>query len=397
MIHRRRIIPTVLCLLIVLCFLIVAGPAVAIDRVTFTPTARDANGDVVQLPEKTLEGRTLVEDPAGGRLLQTADGLLWTIPSGWNPSCKSDDRPFEPMDADELAASLLRELPPGFDVYKTKHYVLLYSTSRTYAKWCGSLVERLYMAFQNFWRRKKLDVQEPEFPLVAIIFGSQRDYANYASKELGVPRNQVGKIVGYYSMKTNRMVMYDITGTSASMNKRGRTAAQINKLLSKPGAAATTATIIHEATHQIAHNCGLHTRYADNPFWFIEGLALYFEVPDLKSSRGWRTIGALNPTRMRDFVKYTHRRPGDSLETLVKNDKRLRDLALAENGYAEAWALTYFLIRQRPKEYVEYVKRISAKKPCRDDTPEQRVETFLDVFGDPAKLDREFLRYMRKQ
>ena len=75
------------------------------------------------------------------------------------------------MNADELAASLLKDLPSNFDVYQTRHYVILYSTSRTYAKWCGALFERLYMAFQNFWDRKKLNVQEPEFPLVAIVFG----------------------------------------------------------------------------------------------------------------------------------------------------------------------------------------------------------------------------------
>ena len=388
-------------LLTVLCFLIIAGPALAIDRVTFTPTAKNAKGDLIRLEEKTLEGKTLVEDGAGGRLLQTEDGAYWTIPADWNPSCTSDDRPFKPMNADELAASLLKDLPSNFDVYQTRHYVILYSTSRTYAKWCGALFERLYMAFQNFWDRKKLNVQEPEFPLVAIVFGSQREYALYASKELGLEPSQVSKIIGYYSMKTNRMVMYDITGTSASMNQRGQTAAQINSLLSKPGAATTTATIIHEATHQIAHNCGLHTRYADNPLWFVEGLALYFEVPDLKSSRGWRTIGTLNQTRMRDFVAYTHRRPGDSLQTLIQDDQRLRDLSLAENGYAEAWALTYFLIRQHPKEYVEYVKRLSNLKPCQAESPEEqvkrRIQTFLDVFGDPIALDREFMRYMSKQ
>lgn len=385
------LIPTVLCLWIV------AQPAAAVDRVTFTPSAENENGQTVSLPQKTLEGRTLVEDGAGGRLLQTTDGVLWTIPADWKPSCTSDDKPFNPLTTDELAASLLEELPSGFDVYKTRHYIILFSTSRTYARWCGTLFERLYMAFQNFWKKKKLDVEEPEFPLVAIIFGNRTDYARYASKELGVEPDQVGKIIGYYNIKTNRMVMYDLTGTSSSMNHLGQTAAQINQLLSQPGAATTTATIIHEATHQIAHNCGLHTRFADNPLWFIEGLALYFETPDLQSSGGWRTIGTLNDSRMRDFITYSQSRPGDSLQTLIKDDKRLRDLTLAENGYAEAWALTYFLIRQRPKEYVEFVKRVSKKEPCRNDTPEDRAKTFIDVFGDPAKLDREFLRYMSQQ
>ncbi|MGD9126658.1 MAG: DUF1570 domain-containing protein [Planctomycetia bacterium] len=384
-------------ILTVLCLLIVALPAAAIDRVTFTPEKKNKQGRLVKLSPVTLEGRTLLEYKEGGRVFQTPDGRLWTIPSDWKPSCKSDDRPFKPLTHDELAEQLLKELPPGFKVYKTKHYLILYNTSRVYAKWCGALFERLYMAFQNFWKRKKLDLTEPEFPLVAIIFGNQRNYINYAHKELGLTKEQTKAIIGYYNIKTNLMVMSDLTNTSGNMSNRRRTAAQINKLLSRPGAAATTATIIHEATHQIAHNCGFHTRLADNPLWFVEGLALYFETPDLSSSKGWRTIGKLNPTRMHQFVKYARNRPGNSLSTLVKDDKRIRDLSLAENGYAESWALTYFLIRQRPKEYVEYVKKISDKKPYLYDTPKERAKTFVEVFGDPAKLDEEFIRYMSKQ
>ena len=56
-----------------------------------------------------------------------------------------------------------------------------------------------------------------------------------------------------------------------------------------------TVTVIHEATHQIAFNCGLHTRYADNPLWLTEGMALYFETPDLRSRSGWRTGFAACP------------------------------------------------------------------------------------------------------
>ena len=43
------------------------------------------------------------------------------------------------------------------------------------------------------------------------------------------------------------------------------------------------ATIVHEATHQIAFNCGMQQRYADIPLWLCEGMAVYFEAPDLAS------------------------------------------------------------------------------------------------------------------
>ena len=51
-----------------------------------------------------------------------------------------------------MARRLLSQLPPGFDVLQakySKHYMIFYDTSTAYAKWCGSLFEQLYKAFNN--------------------------------------------------------------------------------------------------------------------------------------------------------------------------------------------------------------------------------------------------------
>ena len=64
------------------------------------------------------------------------------------------------------------------------------------------------------------------------------------------------------------------------------------------------ATIIHEATHQLAFNRGLQARFADVPLWVSEGIALYFETPDLRNSRGWQTVGAVNRVRLDRFRQY---------------------------------------------------------------------------------------------
>jgi hypothetical protein len=157
-------------------------------------------------------------------------------------------------------------------------------------------------------------------------------------------------IIGYFSLRTNRMTMYDLTGAAGTSrrNSRSRSAAQINQLLARPEAARTTATVVHEATHQIAFNCGLHARYSDCPLWFSEGIAIYFETPDLRSARGWRNIGAVNRPRLVRFRQYLRHRPADSLRTLLAGDDRFRDPRQSLDAYAEAWALTYFLIRGVP-------------------------------------------------
>jgi Zn-dependent M32 family carboxypeptidase len=123
---------------------------------------------------------------------------------------------------------------------------------------------------------------------------------------------------------------------------------------------------------------------------------MYFETPDLKSQKGWGGIGTINEVRLERFQNYLAKRPADALETLISNDKRLRDPKTGLDAYAEAWALTYFLIHQKPKEYVAYLKGLSQKKPLLTDDPKKRLEEFEKVFGNLQKLDEEFLRYMAK-
>ena len=203
-------------------------------------------------------------------------------------------------------------------------------------------------------------------------------------------------IIGYFGLTSNRMTMYDLTGVESQGHGRIGTTAQINQILAQPEALRTVATIVHEATHQIAFNCGLHTRLSDCPRWFSEGIAMYFETPDLRSPKGWRGIGSVNRPRLEQFQQYLAARPANSLETLIRDDKRFTDPKRALDAYAEAWALTYFLIHQHPKEYVAYLRMLSAKKPLVQDGPERRLDEFRQAFGDLPKLDAEFLRYMAR-
>jgi hypothetical protein len=206
-------------------------------------------------------------------------------------------------------------------------------------------------------------------------------------------------MIGYYNLQTNRVTMYDLTGVDNLQQNRRRTstAAHVNQILSQPEAERTVATIVHEATHQLAYNSGLQTRLADNPFWVSEGIAVYFETPDLKSSRGWRNIGAVNRVNLFQFRKSLRTRPPNSLVTLLSDDSRFRDAKAAATAYAEAWALNYYLIRTHREQYAEYLQRLAQLKPLEEVTPEQRIARFQQVFGDDLQeLETDFLRYMRR-
>ncbi len=156
------------------CFA-VNSPALAMDQVTLH---RDG---------KTLEatGKVLVTAQDGGLLLLARDGVLWLIPPEEQVQHTSDALPFTPLTRDEMTKHVLAELPPGFQEFSTTHYLIFYNTSPEYAKWCGSLFERLYKAFINCWTRNRFELTEPEFPLVAVVFADRQSYLQLRATGIG--------------------------------------------------------------------------------------------------------------------------------------------------------------------------------------------------------------------
>jgi hypothetical protein len=339
---------------------------------------------------KLLSGKVVVEAEDGGLLFLTADGVQWLLPKEEIVSRRSDEKPFVPLPRDALARQLTAELP-GFRIHKTRHYVIAYNTTEAYAAWVGALFERLHTGFYAFWKSAGAELHEPEFPLVALVFKDQESYARHVERELGPLAKS---IVGYYSLTTNRMTTYDLTGI-ADAGGGGPPAALIAKVLDKPEAERTVATIVHEATHQIAFNSGLQVRFTDMPFWVSEGLAIYFETPDLKNNKGWKAIGTVNRVNLINFRKALRTRPG--LVSLLSDDKRFREAATSPAAYAEAWALSYFLIRTRREDYVKYLAALAQQTPQVFLEPAERIKQFQQFFGDdlPA-LETEFLRYMQQ-
>ena len=339
-------------------------------------------------------GRVLVTAQDGGVLLKDRDGVLWTIEPQHLIARKADAETFTPLSGAELAAALLAELPAGFRVYETAHYVICYNTSREYAAWCGGLFERLYRAFVNFWSRRDFPLVEPEFPLPLIIFAGADQYADFAEEELGAAASS---IVAYYSLRTNRVIMHDLTGVEAIRSHQGGRGRKLNiqGLLSQPAAEPLVATIVHEATHQIAFNCGLHKRYSDVPLWLCEGLAIYFETPDLKSTRGWHGIGRINQRRLDDYRRGLAGRSPNRLADLISSDRLFRDTRTGPEAYAQAWAMTYYLLRTREEAYLAYVKMQSEKPRLIWDDEATRLAEFQQHFGvDLAGLDAAVQDYL---
>ena len=362
---------------------LVPGGAAGLDRVKFR---HDGN-------EITVGGEILVTTVDDDLLLLGQDGVMWRVKPDDLVERTEDAEKFKPLSVDEIRKSLLDGLPRGFEVHQTAHYLICHKASQAYATWTGALLERLYGAFANFWANKGMKLSNPRWPMVVVVYPDKGSYRRHLKKELGAG---VGDIVGYYHMRSNRIVMYDLTRSTRRLRGRGATRAQINQHLSRGESAKLVATVVHEATHQIAFNCGLHTRLSDVPLWLSEGIAMYFETPDLHSTTGWRGIGRINRHRLTGFRKYRQKNKKASLKTLLSEDKRFRDSKTSGDAYAEAWTLTYFLLRAHQKELVAYLEMLSQKKPLAYDSPEVRLHEFEQHFGELEKLEADFLNYVRR-
>ena len=345
--------------------------------------------------ELQLVGNIIVEAQDEGLLFQTRDGRLWPLRPEQIKDRQTGDEMVKPLSRKELGRELRQKLNAdfgnGFKIHEADKFVIVYNTHKDYARWIGGLYRRFERGFNHYWRTRKFKPAKPDFPLSVVVFKSRQQYHQYMKRELGFVNDEM---IAYYNLESNRVTMFDLTADELA----GRPANQrrIHEVLNNPRAIPMVATIIHEGTHQLMFNSGMQTRFSDTPLWLNEGLAMYFEVPDLNSNQGWRKIGQVNFLRLRPVLEYFRRRPADSLKSMIATDKHFRD-ASALDMYAQAWAFNYFLLNEHEEEFVEYLKFMAEKPMLKYDSPETRLKDFQRFFEkDLDQLDVEFVRYIRR-
>jgi hypothetical protein len=324
----------------------------------------------------TLQGQTIEGMPLHWSeervYLLGRDGRLWDFPPGEARDYRKTSNRFQSYSVSELRAILLRELGNRFDVSGTSHYLVAHPKGQR-DQWAERF-EDLYRSFVHYFSVRGFRLTEPPAPLVGIVCHDQAEFRRYSAKE-GMMANGV---LGYYSLENNRIVVYDIGGERGSASDWQETAA----------------TIIHEATHQIACNTGIHSRYTPPPLWVVEGLATLFEAPGVYDSRRYsQRSDRINQGRFRDFQKVIPRHRPDLLANLVATDKWFRTSPGA--AYAEAWALTFYLVETQPRKFADYLARTAKREPFTDYSAEERTADFTAVFGaDWRMLEAQFLRFM---
>ena len=372
----------------------------------------------LQAGSERYQGRVLSRDSRNVLLLDRA-GKIVQLPLSQVTSFRTVASRFTPLTPTMLNTALLRELGSRYEVKTTRHYVV--AAPRGRARKYVDLFEEIYRAFHMHFSVRGFEVERPEFPLVAIVFPDHAAFARYARSD---DVNAGPGLMGYYMPTTNRIALFEgssvrdssgrtsLPGLRSSSRQRpferwvwpGNRNDRSGRKLPDPQLpvpslsrasgmirASLRDTMIHEATHQVAFNVGLHSRTRANPQWVVEGLATCFEPQGMRdSSVGRHVTDRINRERFIWFRNYARERRKDkSLPDFVASDDLFQKATL--DAYAEAWALSFFLIETRPRKYATYLKQLAAGD-SRD-----RSKLFSEVMGTGMRmLEAEMLRFFKR-
>ncbi len=328
----------------------------------------------VTVDGSTFEGKPIAWSEREVHLLGR-DGRLWSFDPREAKQFKQTAERFKPYSPSEIRAALLRELGDGFEVTGSSHYMIAHRKGER-DKWAERF-EGLYRTFVRYFSVRGFRLEEPPFPLIGIVCRDQDEFMRFSASQ-GMPTGR--GILGYYSMKTNRITLFD-QGDNGSTARDWQT---------------TSATVLHEATHQVAFNTGINSRFCPPPLWLAEGLATLFEAPGLYDADNNRAQeDRINRVRFNAFKKIPATRKGELPQSLVACD----DLFRLQTGaaYAESWAMTFYLVETQPGKFAQYIKKTVARPPFKKYTSGQRVDDFSAVFGkDWQMFDAQLTRYMSR-
>ncbi len=391
----------------------------------------------LRLGDNAVEGR-IVERGHGWCALYDREGRMHTIDLDKVTRFKKISSTFTPYSFQTLRTNLLNEFGSDSEVATTRHYVV--SAPRGRAKSYCDVFEKTWRRFHMYFAIRGFKMNDPEFPMIAIVLKDRKSFLEYAKKENAKVDSS---ILGYYWSTHNRVIMFEDQKSQASVfDQRADTEERLlasavldndplrifanrsrleddawdwafgsqdsGHILDHPHGSDEVATraginsdlretMIHEATHQLGYNLGLHNRTGRNPKSVVEGLATVFETPGMEKYAMDRDVKKrMNPGWHYGFKKFIKEgRPEGFLETFIRDDKSFS--TQMGNAYAQAWALSFWLIETRPREYAKFLQKMASPEVTRQLTPESRVKLFTEAFGDNLiLLDAEMLRYFAR-
>jgi hypothetical protein len=339
--------------------------------------------------------------------LQSPDGRLTQLPLSRVTGYRKVSPQFRGLSLMEARDEMSRDWKQGFEVAAAGSYVVAAPPGK--ARAYAALLDEVHRAFSTFFSRRNFGLQQPEFPLMAIVFPNEDAFAAYCESDGG---SFAPGLRGYYNPETNRIALFEdgeplTLAPQSPRNDRVLVAVDAFAGHTEPwtafhdfAPAASSGTIeanfrdtfVHEATHQLAFNMGLHARIGDNPRWVVEGLAMIFERNSGGGDRHGTERQRVNEERYQWFMQLA--RPQlVPIKQFLAADRPFGVTPL--DAYSEAWALSFYLSERRPGDFAKYLQTIQQHDPLTDYTADQRVADFQSAFGkDIDWLQVEWLRFM---
>ncbi|MCH5373802.1 MAG: DUF1570 domain-containing protein [Planctomycetes bacterium] len=294
--------------------------------------------------------RVLTADEDGGAVVarvhvQVGPTLIVMLPDGrlvarGEEQCSPTERPFEAIGMDQLAQRLGDGEFAGWRTRHTRRYLYVYNCSDTFIEVASRVLETMFRGIGFYAQAQKIEVAAPEFPLVVVVFGTQKEFKKYQQMTDGV--------VAYYDLLTNRVLMCEES--------------DLWEVKQELAIRQSIATIAHEGAHQVLHNIGVQQRLSLWPMWLNEGLAEFFAPTSTDRRLKWKGVGEVNDLRMFELEQLIKSRAPDKADGQLVA-QTVGAARLTSTGYAMAWALTHYLADRQRESLAEFVRAMSHRGP----------------------------------
>ncbi|QDV30571.1 hypothetical protein Spb1_25050 [Planctopirus ephydatiae] len=316
---------------------------------------------------ETLRGRVVARDSVQC-WFQLADGSQRLIDLAKVSRYQVLPGEFSPMTTVEMKSQLVREWP-ALRVAATDGLIVAAPVGvENELKELFDEVRRDFVGWLSVYGHTPAPL---EFPLVVVMPSRQAEFDQRVQIR---PRKARENLAGVYLVESNRILL--------SPGEKHQSLRERH------------ATLIHEAVHQLGFNYGLHSRIEPGSVWMIEGLAMAFENDALrKRDRQASAWDRINRERFLHFRAMQQKLPQGWLRALIESDDLFETRAL--DAYAQAWAVTFFLLETRPSQYVRLLTTFDkTDRKMNESITSRRLRHFIESLGkEPESLEIEIKRF----
>lgn len=317
---------------------------------------------------------------------------------------QTTDGPF-PRGQSEIA--IHARVGRAYDVHHTDHFFVLYNTNDRILRRFVHRIEVTYDAVHRFATKLEIPLQYP-FEKLPIVFCNSYDDFGKAMERLWLGKPKRG-FAGFYFQRWDVCIFYNGADadwikkrqdTADDIRKRARSASSLaeqrrlhlhaDRLINRAKNDAkhwNRRLVQHEVAHQLLYNFQVHRRGVVHPRWLREGLATLFEPPPTRRGAGFNVINQDQLRLIREYIEAGRTIPIKELLTNAELFSGTDDQI--DRAYAHAWALAFYVTKQKPKAFRKYIDLLNARPQKTKAPDEQEIADFETCFG---PLDETFVK-----